>query len=189
MDCPTLLLLPQRETDRRTTVKIAIATAGEHRSARAATSQPKDRYYRHSQQECNRSQDLLRRAQTIYRGSQKSLSPHERNHTRDRGNGPDRKKSTLPTSRQRRRDTVSRNRNHCPQQPTRGQPTVPESKHPTHADSVRWRGLLTIAGEHRSARATNNNQQLTTTYRNPRSGDAATMAGSQFVQADSHKQW
>jgi hypothetical protein len=128
------------------------------------TNKLKDRYYRHSQQEwifpmvigtskpsgkCNASpndrslelQILLPTAAT-----KKSLSPHERNPTRVRGNGPDRKKSTLLPLQQCRRDTVSRNcNNHCPQQPIRGQPTVPESQHPTHADStVRWRGAAAI---------------------------------------------
>jgi hypothetical protein len=100
--------------------------------------------------------------------------------------------------RQRRRDTVSRNRNnHCsPQQPTRGQPTVPEGQHPTHADStVRWRGATSNKNSSGSAQeCQGRKQQSTTTYRNPRSdieiprtGDDPPKGNNKFVQADSHK--
>jgi hypothetical protein len=110
--------------------------------------------------------------------AKRSLRPHERNSTRDRGNGLHRKKST---SRQRRRDTVSWNRNHCPQQPTRGQPTVPESQHPIHADStVRWRGASAITNNGSPEALTGTTRECTGVP-----GPRITI-NNKPVQADSH---
>jgi hypothetical protein len=65
-------------------VKIVIATTTNRKTGTTGTA--------NSQQECYRSQDLRWAQTAYYRGSQESLSPHERNQTRDRSNSLHRKK-------------------------------------------------------------------------------------------------
>jgi hypothetical protein len=94
-ECLRPLLPRQRD---RSKYREATPSEDRHRNNKL-----KDRYNRRPQQECPSTAGVpvhhtttSRSRGSQYRGSRQSLSPHQRNSTTDKGNGPDRKNSTSP---------------------------------------------------------------------------------------------